>query len=161
MGKSFELIDAMADPITHALLGAACVPEHPVAGAVFGLLPDVIHIPMNAYTLVKYRKLATERNWALSPVWMRRIYGAMHGLFVPAFFLFWSWWFMTPLVPLCLAYLSHIVIDARLHWSTTILWPLKLDWLIGYGQDWWTDWRFPATTITISALVAGIRLGIL
>jgi hypothetical protein len=142
----------MADILTHALLGAACAPHKPILGAGIALIPDTPTIPMNIYTLIKHKKLAIKDNWNLAPTWMRDLYDFLHGVFIPLSFLFGLWFFGPKLVPFVLAYLSHVVIDAPLHCTTSFLFPLQ-NANLQLGRDWWVDLRIPAFTISISAMI--------
>jgi len=147
----------MADPLTHALLGAACYPEHPIVGAAIGLAPDAILIPMNAYTFIKYRETCTEGNWPLSQDWMRSVYRNMHGLLIPAGLAFWCWFLVPALFPMMMAYLSHVLIDIPLHSRPSYLWPLRQNLLDVGWRDWWSDWKIPVITISASLLIVLIQ----
>src|ERR1043166_1687121 len=125
----------MADLVTHALVGAACAPGHPVAGAIFGCLADLPQIPMNAYMLIRYRKLSTGQAWALTPDWMRDFYYRSHGIFNPAALMFYCWFLVQPLFPFTLAYFSHVLIDVPLHSESTMWWPVSKVMLVGYGKN--------------------------
>ena len=150
----------MADILTHALLGAACAPDHPIIGAAFGVAPDVAQIPMNIYSFVKYRRLATGSDWDLAPRNLRDLYDIMHGVFMPAIVLFMAWFFAPFFVPFIMAYMSHILIDAPLHESTAFLFPLS-NRNVSIGKNWWEDWRIPVVTISISALIVAVQRGLI
>lgn len=147
----------MADPITHALLGAACYPEHPIVGAAVGLAPDAILVPMNVYTYVKHRELLGEGNWPFNQEWMRAVYRNMHGLLIPAGFAFWCWFLVPALFPIMMAYLSHVVIDIPLHSWPSYLWPMRQNLRDAGGVDWWTRWWIPVITIAGSLLIVLIQ----
>ena len=149
----------MADPLTHAMLGACCAPDHPIIGAAFGLLPDAPQLPMNIYTLIRYRRTAVNHDWALAPRWLLRAYNYMHGLFIPAAIMFYSWMFIPPLFPFALAYCAHVTLDAFLHYETSIMYPLLQISIIGSGKDWWTDWKTIVFPIATSLIFMSIRLG--
>jgi len=147
----------VADPLTHALLGAACAPEHPILGAFFGLAPDAPLIPMNIYTIAKHGKLATgQESWDSAPAALNDLYDVLHGVFAPAAVLFMCWFFFPAAVPFALAYLSHVFIDAPLHKTTSFLFPLR-GANLALGKNWWEDWRIPAGTISGSLAILILR----
>jgi hypothetical protein len=149
----------MADPITHALVGAAISPNQPIYGAVAGLAPDVMIIPMNVYTLIKHRRFATGSNWHLAPEWMRSNYAWCHsmgcvllGLFIVTFGDMYDY------MPALAAYASHVVIDAYLHSTTSIAYPFVRR-SVAIGINWWSKWWIPALSIWWSFWFACLRLG--
>lgn len=149
----------MADILTHSFIGASICPGNPLLGAGFGLLPDAIQLPMNIYTLVKYRKFAVGSYWHLAPGWMRELYNAMHGIFLPAAAMIYAWMFIPGMFPFMLAYSTHALMDAYLHDTTTILYPLRKAPVTGCTQNWWESKGVMIALPVGALIIMATRLG--
>lgn len=108
------------DIVNHALAGAATgyAFGSPVAGAVFGVLPDLV--------------LGVRRQLVPTPA-----YDLTHSL---AFVLAcgWAWWAVNGTLLALFALLSHIVLDLPTHgkqWAPVLLYPLHRK-RFSYGDEW-------------------------
>ncbi len=145
----------MADPLSHALLGAACVPDRPFLGAAFGLLADFKEIPNNIYTLIRFRKFAVGENWDIGPAWLKKLGKIQHALYPVSFLFFGLYFFVPDIAPLFLAYMTHVIIDPLVHDQSEVLYPFSETIFI--GRDWHSTWKIWAATIGGSGLVVFLQ----
>jgi hypothetical protein len=128
----------MAEPLTHGLIGAACTPSAPLAGALLGNASDIGQVVAAAYLSVKRHKLVTNiwEEWETLPAWIRSLNGHLHSIWYGIMGLFLSWFLQERwLVPYTLAFFSHSVLDVFTHDESAPLIPVS-NVVLRVGRTW-------------------------